>query len=128
MNTSVFSALDYVALTTYLVLVVAIGVWVGRGQKDTKEYFLAGRSMGWFRSAFPPWPASTAPSHTWGRRRSTTPTAWRWPARPSRSCWWFRWWMFVFMPFFHRLQVYTAYEYLEERFDLRVRTWPARCL
>ena len=32
----------------YLVVVVGIGLWVGRGQKDTEDYFLAGRSMGWF--------------------------------------------------------------------------------
>ena len=29
--------------------------------------------------------------------------------------------MVVFMPFFHRLQVYTAYEYLEKRFNVTVR-------
>ena len=122
MNTSVFSALDYTALTTYLVLVVAIGVWVGRGQKDTKEYFLAGRSMGWFpvgistlASLYSAITYMGAPAeyyvHGLEMASQTLSIVLVVPVV-----------MFVFMPFFHRLQVYTAYEYLEERFDLRVRT------
>ena len=122
MNTSVFSVLDYTALTTYLVLVVGIGVWVGRGQKDTKEYFLAGRSMGWFPVGISTlaslysaitYMGTPAEYFTHGLAMSSqtlsivlvVPVV-----------------MFVFMPFYHRLQVYTAYEYLEHRFDLRVRT------
>ena len=122
MNTSVFSALDYTALTTYLVLVIGIGVWVGRGQKDTKEYFLAGRSMGWFPVGISTlaslysaitYMGTPAEYFTHGLAMSSqtlsivlvVPVV-----------------MFVFMPFYHRLQVYTAYEYLEHRFDLRVRT------
>jgi Na+/proline symporter len=31
----------------------------------------------------------------------------------------------VFVPIYHRLQVYTAYEYLEQRFDVRVRVLAA---
>ena len=30
--------------------------------------------------------------------------------------------IYVFMPFYHRLQVYTAYEYLEKRFSVTVRS------
>ena len=48
MNQALFSSLDYSLLLAYLIVVVGIGVWVGRGQEDTKDYFLAGRSMGWF--------------------------------------------------------------------------------
>ena len=48
MPVSPFSFLDYLLLFAYLLVMVSIGVWVGRGQKDTREYFLAGRSMGWF--------------------------------------------------------------------------------
>ena len=48
MKQAVFSSLDYSLLLIYLIVVVGIGVWVGRGQKNTEDYFLAGRSMGWF--------------------------------------------------------------------------------
>ena len=48
MEHQVFSSLDYSIMLIYILIMVGIGVWVGRGQKSTKEYFLAGRSMGWF--------------------------------------------------------------------------------
>ncbi len=122
MNSGVFSIPDYAALAVYLVLVVAIGLWVGRGQKDTKEYFLASRSMGWFAvgistlaSLYSAITYMGAPAEyfTYGLPMASqtlsivlvVPVV-----------------MYVFMPFYHRLQVYTAYEYLEQRFDLSVRT------
>lgn len=40
--------LDVAIVATYLGAMLALGVWVGRGQKTTVDYFLGGRSMpGW---------------------------------------------------------------------------------
>ncbi len=122
MNTGVFSIPDYTALAVYLALVVAIGIWVGRGQKDTKEYFLAGRSMGWF-----PVGISTLASLYSAITYMGTPAEYFTHGLPMASqtlsiVLVVPMVMYVFMPFYHRLQVYTAYEYLEQRFDLSVRT------
>ena len=43
-----FSPLDIVALIAYLILVVALGSWFGRRQKDAKDYFLGGRQIPWY--------------------------------------------------------------------------------
>ena len=40
--------LDIVVLVSYLALVIAIGVWAGRGQKTTEDYFLGGRRIPWW--------------------------------------------------------------------------------
>ncbi len=122
MHTPPFSALDYLFLFGYLLVMVSMGVWVGRGQKDTKEYFLAGRSMGWFplgistiASLYSAISYMGTPSEysTHGSKFAVQMLA----AFPSAVVV-----IFVFMPFYHRLQVYTAYEYLEKRFNVTVRS------
>jgi SSS family solute:Na+ symporter len=39
-------SLDYGVLITYLVLLVAIGFWAQRRQKDVEDYYIAGRRLG----------------------------------------------------------------------------------
>src|SRR6476660_404484 len=40
--------LDFVVILTYLVGITALGVFVGRKQKDSKDYFVAGREIPWW--------------------------------------------------------------------------------
>lgn len=40
-------AIDLAIIALYIVGIVGVGVWVGRGQKDADSYFLAGRGMTW---------------------------------------------------------------------------------
>lgn len=39
---------NYCMIALYLIVVVTIGVLVGRGQKTSDDYFVAGRRMYWF--------------------------------------------------------------------------------
>jgi len=121
MNQALFSSVDYSLLLIYLLVVVGIGLWVGRGQKDTEDYFLAGRSMGWF-----PIGISTIASLYSAISYMGTPSEYRTydlkltvgllSMIPTAVVV-----MYVFMPFYHRLQVFSAYEYLEKRFNVTVR-------
>ncbi len=43
-----FTVLDYCILTIYLIATAAFGTWLGRGQKDTRDYFFGGRHMSWW--------------------------------------------------------------------------------
>jgi SSS family solute:Na+ symporter len=47
-----FTALDFIVLVAYLAGVTALGVWLGRGQKDSKDYFVAGRTIPWWAVLF----------------------------------------------------------------------------
>lgn len=47
-----FTALDFGVLVVYLVLTTVLGVWLGRGQKDAKDYFIAGRRIPWWAILF----------------------------------------------------------------------------
>ncbi len=113
--------IDWVVLGAYLLGMVAIGASFYKGQKTTKDFFLAGRSMSWL-----PVGLSVV---------ATLFSAISYMALPSAVQ------KFglvipigglmvflcipivtrVFMPFYHHLQVYSAYEYLEHRFDVGVR-------
>ena len=42
MNRTV-TAIDIIVIVTYLVATTLLGIWVGRRQKDAKDYFVAGR-------------------------------------------------------------------------------------
>lgn len=51
-TTSAFTALDWAVLVLYLVGTSALGVWLGRGQKDAKDYFVGGGSIPWWAVLF----------------------------------------------------------------------------
>jgi SSS family transporter len=50
--TYTFTALDLVVLLLYLVGTTLLGVWLGRGQKDAKDYFVANKAIPWWAILF----------------------------------------------------------------------------
>jgi SSS family solute:Na+ symporter len=50
--TGSFTALDLAVLLLYLVGTTVLGVWLGRDQKDAKDYFVAGRAIPWWAILF----------------------------------------------------------------------------
>lgn len=47
MNLSI-NAIDSLIVLAYLLAVLAFGLWIGRGQRNTADYFLGGRSLPWW--------------------------------------------------------------------------------
>lgn len=47
-----FTALDFVVLVVYLVGTTMLGIWLGRDQKDAKDYFVAGKAIPWWAILF----------------------------------------------------------------------------
>src|ERR671915_2505424 len=50
--TSTFTLLDAVVLLVYLVGTTALGMWLGRHQKDARDYFVADRALPWWAILF----------------------------------------------------------------------------
>lgn len=46
------NALDFVVIIAYLLGVTALGIWVGRRQRDSKDYFVADREIPWWAVMF----------------------------------------------------------------------------
>jgi len=113
--------LDWILLSSFLAFVVAYGVWKTRGKKDIQGYFLANRST--------PWYAITVSI------MATQASAITFLSTPGQAYVdGMRFVQFYFglpiamvilsitaVPIFHKLKVYTAYELLEQRFDLKNR-------
>src|SRR5947209_6285635 len=47
-----FTALDFILLIAYLIGTTLLGIWLGRNQKDSKDYFVAGHRIPWWAVLF----------------------------------------------------------------------------
>ena len=114
--------IDWIVCAVYLVGVTSIGLFFYvRGAKTTKEYFLAGRSMGWLPVGLALMASLTSGIGYLGQPAGAVKygliTLWALSAIPLS----YPVVVWVFMPFYHHLKVYTPYEYLEQRFHVSVR-------
>src|SRR5688572_30837734 len=102
---------------------MAFGVWTGRGNRRIDDFFLAGRSMRWWAVGLSvmatqisaiTFIGTTGQAYTDGMRFLVF--YFGLPFAMVILC-------VTLVPFFYRARVYTAYEYLERRFDLKTRTF-----
>ncbi len=116
------SIYDWLVLGFTLIGIILYGVWKSRGQKDLDSYFLGNRTMPWYiillsiigtqASAIT---FLSAPGQAYADGMRFVQYYFGLPLAMIVIC-------IAFVPIFHRLKVYTAYEYLEQRFDLKTRT------
>ncbi len=52
MSAGAFTPLDWAILVLYVGGTTALGVWLGRGQKDARDYFVAGGTIPWWAVLF----------------------------------------------------------------------------
>ncbi len=120
-----FFWLDYIALGSYLLLLVAVGWYFSRGERTTDDFFLAGRRIPW-------WAASLSLMATQVSSIGFIAV----PAKTFATDWIYfigvlSWFVIVpivtrvYIPFFRKLNVTSAYEYLEARFNVWVRLFAA---
>ena len=113
---------DWVVLIATLVAIVVYGVWKGRKQRRLEQYLLADRQLKWYTIAFSVM-ATQASAITF---LSTPGQAYADGMRFVQFYLGLPVAMVILaitaVPIYHRLKVFTAYEYLETRFDLRMRT------
>ncbi|WP_417871506.1 sodium:solute symporter [Winogradskyella sp.] len=117
--------IDWTVLIVTLAIIVGYGTWKTRGSKNVQDYVRGGNSTKWWTIGLSVM-ATQASAITF---LSTTGQAFSdgmgfvqfyfgLPIAMVIIC-------LVFIPIYHRLKVYTAYEFLENRFDLKTRTLTA---
>jgi Na+/proline symporter len=116
------TGLDWTVLVVYLVGIVAFGVFMGRGTKKIDDFFLAGREMRWWAVGLSVMATQISAITFVG----TTGQAYQFGMNFLVFYFGLPFAMVVLcltvVPFFYRARVFTAYEYLEKRFDARTRT------
>lgn len=119
------SALDWAILAGSLVFIVVYGVWKGRGSRNIRGFLLSDRDMRWYTITLSVM-ATQASAITF---LSTPGQAFADGLRFVQFYFGLPLAMVILsltaVPIFHRLGVYTAYEYLETRFDLKTRALAA---
>ncbi len=110
-----------VAMMLYLLVVAALGSSFYRKHTSASEFFLGGRAMGWLPVgisivAVDLSAISIMGSPAWVFKHNLT-LIWVTIGYPLVA----PVVLFVFVPIYARLHLYTAYEYLEQRFSLNVR-------
>jgi len=117
------SNLDWIVMSSFLLFVVVYGVWKTRGKKDINGYILANKSTPWYAITLSIM-ATQASAITF---LSTPGQAYADGMRFVQFYLGLPIAMviisIVVVPQFHKLKVYTAYEYLETRFDLKNRAF-----
>jgi Na+/proline symporter len=114
-------SLDWIVLVGSLVFIVAYGLRRGHGSDTVNKYLLAGKTMPWYAMALSIM-ATQASAITF---ISTTGQAYVDGMRFVQFYFGLPLAMVILcataVPIFHRAGVYTAYEYLEQRFDAKTR-------
>src|SRR5579862_1444204 len=114
--------LDWVVMFSWLAFIVSYGLYRGRGSSTMNKYLLAGKSMPWYamglsimatQASAITFISTTGQSYTDGMR--FVQFYFGLPIAMVILC-------ATAVPIFHRANVYTAYEYLEQRFDSKTRS------
>ncbi|MFN0166232.1 MAG: sodium:solute symporter family transporter [Bryobacteraceae bacterium] len=116
-----FGTLDYVVVVVYLIAIALVGSSFYKRKSTAHEYFLGGRSMWWLPAGISILAADLSaitvmgtPAWHYGHNLELLINSLGYPLMAPIV-------ILVFVPFYAKLNLYTAYEYLEKRFDLNVR-------
>ena len=113
--------LDWIVLSITLVSIVAYGIYKGRKNKNIESYLLADKAMPWYHVWFSVMATQasavtflSAPGLAYNKGMGFVQFYFGLPLAVLVLC-------YSFIPNFYKLNIYTAYEYLEHRFDSKTR-------
>jgi SSS family solute:Na+ symporter len=117
--------LDWIVLIGTLLTIVGYGTWKTRGSKNVQEYVRGGNSSRWWTVGLSVMATQASaitflstPGEAFHDGMGFVQIYFGLPLAIIFIC-------MVFIPLYHRLKVYTAYEFLENRFDLKTRSLTA---
>lgn len=111
--------LDYTVVGLYILTIFLMGSYFFRKQKSLKDYLLADRSIPWWAAGFSGIAISAnsllgGPGQAFKADLGFLQYRLALPIAIAVNC-------LILIPTFYRLELYSVYEYLERRFDLKTR-------
>ena len=117
--------IDWIILLGTLSFIVIFGIWKNNSHKNIQEYLKGGNKARWWTVGLSVMATQASaitflstPGQAYHDGMGFVQFYFGLPFAMLIIC-------LFFIPVYHRLKVYTAYEFLENRFDLRVRTLTA---
>jgi len=114
--------LDWIILTATLAFIVAYGALKTRGSKNVEEYILGSNETPWWTVGLSVMATQASaitflstPGQAYHDGMGFVQFYFGLPLAMVVIC-------LTFIPIYHKLKVYTAYEFLEQRFDVKTRT------
>lgn len=115
------SLIDWVVLALTILTIVVYGVWKSGRNQNIDQFLVGNRSMPWYTVGLSVMATQasaitflSAPGQAYSDGMRFVQFYFGLPLAMIVLC-------VTFVPIFHRLKVYTAYEFLEQRFDLKTR-------
>ena len=119
------SGIDWIVLVATLFIIVAYGIYKSRGTKNIDGFLLGNKSFPWYSVTLSVMATQasaitflSAPGLAFSSGMSFVQFYFGLPLAMIVIC-------ITFVPIFQKLKVYTAYEFLEKRFDLKTRALTA---
>lgn len=119
------SGVDWIVLFTTLIVIVIYGIYKSRGTDNIDGYLLGNKSFPWYYVTLSVMVTQasaitflSAPGLAFSSGMAFVQFYFGLPLAMIVLC-------ITFVPIFHKLKIYTAYEFLETRFDLKTRALTA---
>ena len=116
-----FGTANTIVLVLYLALLVAIGAWSSRRSRSTEGFFLAGRRIPWWAAGISIYATQLSAITFLATPAVSYAGDWIVAAGTMMILVMAPIVVVFYLPFYRRLGLTTAYEYLERRFSLAVR-------
>ncbi|SCX91354.1 sodium:solute symporter [Flavobacterium caeni] len=114
--------IDWIVLCVTLLFIVVYGVWKTRGSQNVEDYILGSNETPWWTVGLSVMATQASaitflstPGQAYHDGMGFVQFYFGLPIAMVVIC-------YTFIPIYHKLRVFTAYEYLEQRFDLKTRS------
>ena len=114
--------IDWIVLSVTLLFIVSYGVYKTKGSKNVEDYILGNKQTNWWTVGLSVMATQASaitflstPGQAYHDGMGFVQFYFGLPIAMVVIC-------VTFIPIYHKLKVFTAYEYLEQRFDLKTRT------